>query len=426
MGLAIAAELGAQPRREQFEQQVAAGELRVSEEGRIKIEPHPSGNVFRVAVGVTSEPVPEGWSVFDQRYQWFGREPQAVTSGAHLFVLAVGRWRSAVVGLYEAVTAGAAKLPNSPNPDRWPWALGVRPLAAILPPLAERVPGQQGPQSGLPAHVYEAEAQEQLYRAVAASDPPPGPHSLEQKVQELERQDVLPDVIEAVRGLGKEARKEAIVERAIDLGGWTDEELQARAWYTGNGSGSHIEQLIDQILRFEIGSKGRLQRTHGIYSVGADVPVDGFGVSYRRAKSEQASQDEELPSHVIDLSELDRATQRHMELQDHLADALRQRGVEPRSPGGWQPQFDLGFESACKRFVVEVKSGDPVTQQQVRLGVGQVLEYRHLLAGQDSREVEPVLLVESEPPPPWAQLAEMLGVCLLRADQLEQGLSELL
>ncbi len=74
----------------------------------------------------------------------------------HLFVLAVDRWKSAVVGLYETVTAGAAKLPDSPDQTRWPWALGVRPLAAIPPPEATRVEGQVGPQSGLPAHVSDA------------------------------------------------------------------------------------------------------------------------------------------------------------------------------------------------------------------------------------------------------------------------------
>lgn len=117
---------------------------------RADITPHPSGQIFRVAVGVTDDPVPADWSAFDQRYQWFGRKPQSVASGAHLFILAVGTWRSAVVGLYEAVSAGADQLPDSPDPDRWPWALGVKPLAAIPPPLATRVDGQIGPQSGLP------------------------------------------------------------------------------------------------------------------------------------------------------------------------------------------------------------------------------------------------------------------------------------
>ena len=117
-----------------------------------------------------------------------------------------------------------------------------------------------------------------------------------------------------------------------------------------------------------------------------------------------------------------------MNLQDRLADALRRRGVEPRSPGSWQPQFDVAFEHAGERFVVEVKSGHPVSAQQVRLGAGQLLEYRHLLrnTATASQEVHAVLLVEAEPPHPWAALVGGLGIRLLRADQLEESLSALL
>jgi hypothetical protein len=126
--------------RAEFDDLVLSGTLRVDSDdlARAIIEPHPSSNVFRVAVGVSDDPVDETWSAFDHRYQWFTKPPQSVSSTAHLFVLAVGRWRSAVVGLYEAVTAGAAKLPDSPNETRWPWALGVRPLAAIPPPDATK------------------------------------------------------------------------------------------------------------------------------------------------------------------------------------------------------------------------------------------------------------------------------------------------
>jgi hypothetical protein len=155
---------------------VASGAVSIDRRGestRARLEPHRSGNIFRVAVGVTGEPVDAGWSAFDQRYQWFGKAPRSVTSGAHLFVLAVDRWKSAVVGLYETVSAGAAKLPASPNPERWPWALGVRPMAAIPPPEAVRVDGQTGPQSGLPERIYDKSVWPSLYAAVASSRLPP-------------------------------------------------------------------------------------------------------------------------------------------------------------------------------------------------------------------------------------------------------------
>lgn len=426
MGLGIAGHPEARPVGGQFEDLLAVGELRIDEKAAAVVQPLSSSNVFRVAVGVTGQSIAETWSAFDQRYQWFGRAPRNVTSGSHLFVLAVDRWRSAVVGLYEAVSAGAAKLPNSPDPDRWPWAVGVRPLAAIPPPLAERVDGQTGPQSGLPARVSDPDVRERLYRAVAASRPSPGPTRLEQRVQELEWLDVVQDVIEAVQSLGGEARASEAVARAIELGEWNAEELAARAWYTGGGVDSHVEHVLNQVLLFDQGATGSFQQVHGTYSVTGKAVSSGFGIPYRRAADEQRPEGDELPSHLVDLAELDRATKRHMNLQDRLADALRGRGIEPRSPAGWQPRFDLAFENGGKRFVVEVKSGDPVGAQQARLGAGQVLEYRHLLGEGGSTEVEPVLLFETGPPYPWAALAGEVGLRLLRADRLEESLSALL
>ncbi len=429
MGLGIAAGPGAHPSRAEFEDLVSAGELWIDSDGGVAkamIRPHASGNVFRVAVGVTGDSIEPDWSAFDQRYQWFGRQPKAVTSGAHLFVLAVDRWKSAVVGLYEAVSAGADRLPGSSDPERWPWALGVRPLAAIPPPEAVRVDGLVGPQSGLPARISDEGTLAQLYRVVAESPPPPGPAKPEHRVQELEWQDVVSDVLEAVATLGREAREPAVVERAIELGGWSGEELAARAWYTGSGVDSHIENIVRRALQFETGAKGPLNRVHGVYKPAAGAPAPGFGVAYRPAGKDHPGAAEELPPHVVDLAELDRATRRHMSLQDRLADGLRQRGIEPRSPGSWQPRFDLAFEHEGVQFVVEVKSGDPVSTQQIRLGVGQLLEYRHRLQPAASPQVRAVLLVESQPPEPWGELAGAVDIQLIRADELEQSLSGLL
>ena len=424
MGLSSAGDAPNQLTLAQFDQIVASGAVRIDDGGgaRAVIYPHSSGRVFRVAVGVTEDPVEPTWSAFDQRYQWFTTQPRSIASGDHLFVLAVGRWRSSVVGLYETVTAGAAKLRDSPNPERWPWALGVRPLAAIPPPEAERVEDQIGPQSGLPARIVDQDAIAQLYGAVASSPPPPGPTLLEQRVQEVEWRDVLSEVLQAVEQLESQAREPAVIARAIELGGWNSEELEARAWYTGAGDDSHIHQIVRHALQIETGSKGKLERLHGVFSVRAPTTGGGFGVPYRTHDSADADQDE-LPKNLVDLAELDRATRRHMQLQDRLARELQGRGIEPLSPGSWQPQFDLAFEHGGKHFVVEVKSGYPVSSQQMRLGAGQVLEYRQLLSNGASTEVRAAVMVEGEPPAPWRQLAADLGIQLLRADQLEESLS---
>lgn len=392
---------------------------------RARVQQHPSGRIFRVAVGVTGQPVDAAWSAFDRRYQWFGKAPKNVARGDHLFVLAVDRWRSAVVGLYEAVSAGAARLPDSPDPIRWPWAVGVRPLAAIPPPRAQRIEGQIAPHSGLPEQVYEASAWPLLYDAVSASPPPPGPRTLEQRIQELEWQDVSDDVLAAVRSLGSGAhrRRREIVERAVELGGWTSDELDARAWYTGFGDPSHVRQIVATALEREYSFTRRLgRRTGGLYFVneGVDTPAL-FGVSYRRASSTDATVPDRAP-HEVDLSELDAATARHMSLQDELADQLIGRGIKPRSPASWQPQFDLAFEHEGRHLVVEVKTGYPVSTQQVRLGVGQVLEYCHALRDGESSP-QPVLLLEGEPPSPWpVLLRDELGICVIRADGIARSL----
>src|SRR5262249_44642283 len=148
---------------------------------------------------------------------------------------------------------------------------------------------------------------------------------------ELEWRDVLPDVVEAVQSLEKDAREDAVIARAIEIGGWTQDELKARAWYTGSGVNSHIEHIVRSALQLETGTKGQFDRVHGVYSLKADIPAPGLGVAYRPASKNPAAQ-EELPAHLVDLSELDRATERHMNLQDRLAEALRHRGIEPRSP----------------------------------------------------------------------------------------------
>ena len=164
----------------------------------------------------------------------------------------------------------------------------------------------------------------------------------------------------------------------------------------------------------------------GLYFVneGVDAPAL-FGVSYRRASSTDATVPDRAP-HEVDLSKLDGATARHMSLQDELADQLLERGIEPRSPASWQPQFDLAFEHEGRHFVVEVKTGYPVSAQQVRLGVGQTLEYCHSLRN-DKSAPRPVLLLEGEPPAPWSVLLDdELGISVIRADGIASSLDRLL
>lgn len=158
---------------------------------------------------------------------------------------------------------------------------------------------------------------------------------------------------------------------------------------------------------------------------GTGAPEEqGFGLPYRPA-GDRDDAEEQLPHRVVDLAELDRATRRHMELQDRLASELRRRGIVPRSPEIWQPQFDLAFEHDGQRWVIEVKTSDPVSAQQVRLGLGQVLEYRHRLSCPGAPCVVAALLLETTPADPWSAICQDLGVVLVAADRLHEALSQL-
>lgn len=424
--------LAAAPAITDYEALIASGEIRVDETGRARITPQAPGRVFKVSIGVHNHPVDENWWAFNQRYQWLGRPPQHVTSGDHLFALAVDRWGSAVVGLYEAVSPGAQALPGSPDPSRWPLALGVRPLAAIFPPKGDRIPGCYGPQNPVPERVYSTTHQAALYAAVHDSPPAPAPTSVDGRVQEVQWQDVGDDVVEAVYELGNQAHQAAVIDRAIELGGWTEAELGVLAWYTSpNAENSHIRNVVRRAIDYELGSTRRIGRHYGsgpFHVVGDYTPPDtGFGAPYQPVGGRTPTHSDDAV-HKVNLDALERGTARHMDMQDKLAAALVARGVQPRRPNGSQPVFDLAFEHNSARYVVEVKSGEPASSQQVRYGVGQVLEYTHLLSQQAAAAmpVISVILIETAPPAPWAELTEHLGIRVLVLANLQADLDALL
>lgn len=149
--------------------------------------------------------------------------------------------------------------------------------------------------------------------------------------------------------------------------------------------------------------------------------ADGFGVDYR-------SGDEEIQSAApepfdVDPDQRDRGTRAHHETQNALAQIVREHGLTPRSPQG-DPNFDIGWEEPDGRLVVvEVKS---VTggnaEKQMRLGLGQVLRYRNLLASSEA-DVAAVLALSAPPRDArWIELCDELGVGLIWRPQLREML----
>ena len=129
--------------------------------------------------------------------------------------------------------------------------------------------------------------------------------------------------------------------------------------------------------------------------------------------------DESVPIVKIDVYEVDpsvveRGLQGHRRTQNALANWVRQRGLHPRRPGPTSPAlYDLAWKDGHTLYVCEVKSVTEMNEEkQLRLGLGQVLRYRHLLQ-RSGVTVVPVLVPERAPKDPtWNDLCRALGVRL--------------
>ena len=115
----------------------------------------------------------------------------------------------------------------------------------------------------------------------------------------------------------------------------------------------------------------------------------------------------------VDPERVERGTGAHRVTQNALYDHLVRLGMQPFSPTAGEPEYDLAWESNGCLFVAEVKSiTDENEDKQLRLGLGQVLWYRHLLARYHSPVVA-VLVAEREPAnPEWKSLCRELKVRL--------------
>jgi EVE domain len=110
-----------------------------------------------------------------------------------------------------------------------------------------------------------------------------------------------------------------------------------------------------------------------------------------------------------------RGLRAHHRLQNRLSDLVAAAGytpVDPESP--IDPAFDLAWFVGQTLFVVEVKSCTPDNQtQQLRLGIGQVLDYEDTLLAR-GHVVQPVLYLQEQPADPrWSSLAQRHGIQLV-------------
>jgi hypothetical protein len=120
---------------------------------------------------------------------------------------------------------------------------------------------------------------------------------------------------------------------------------------------------------------------------------------------------------------VERGLRGHADTQNELARVLREAGLPPRSRLPHEPNFDLAWQAADTAFVAEIKSiTDDNEEEQLRLGLGQVLWYRHRLQRMGYPKVVAVLVPERPPSDPsWADLCHDLRVVLLHGSNLDQA-----
>lgn len=150
------------------------------------------------------------------------------------------------------------------------------------------------------------------------------------------------------------------------------------------------------------------------------VPDDRrLGRAYEEADEEAATS--ERDPFEVDPNVVDRSLRAHARVQNDLARNVIKLGYEPLSPTAGDPKFDIAWTKNGQLWVAEVKSLTPSNEEmQLRLGLGQVLRYRNLLASEFD-VVTAVLAVEREPTDPaWGALCAELGVILVWPGNFDQ------
>lgn len=117
-----------------------------------------------------------------------------------------------------------------------------------------------------------------------------------------------------------------------------------------------------------------------------------------------------------------RGLRAHNVTQNLLAKAVEDAGWEPRRPKPEEPQYDLAWDAGDTIWVAEVKSIAPQNEErQLRLGLGQVIRYRQLLAA-EGRNVKALIATERRPSDSsWRELLAQEAVVLVWPGQMAVG-----
>lgn len=116
---------------------------------------------------------------------------------------------------------------------------------------------------------------------------------------------------------------------------------------------------------------------------------------------------------VFDPDKLGKARLEHAQVQNEYAIHLASHGIDVLEPAAGDPLFDLAWTRGRQFLVCEVKTVSTSNEaQQIRLGIGQVLDYRFQLAGRHSKTTSVLLLSRPPQSPQWEALCDSLGIRL--------------
>ncbi|MDB5910580.1 MAG: hypothetical protein JWP34_4694 [Massilia sp.] len=149
------------------------------------------------------------------------------------------------------------------------------------------------------------------------------------------------------------------------------------------------------------------------------LPRPGDGILGGPLQRHQAGR-HKVGALTIDLNRLDEGTEAHEATVAALIAYLALKQVEVCTHARNAPRFDAGWSRGEDVFIAEVKSlTDTSEDQQIRLGIGQILDYIHQLQGvRTFGQVRPVLVLEKRPADPrWSSLAEANGILLTWAPE---------
>lgn len=118
-------------------------------------------------------------------------------------------------------------------------------------------------------------------------------------------------------------------------------------------------------------------------------------------------------SFAVDMDALDRGSRAHALTLRALEEHLGGRGIALHKPATGCPLFDAGWRAGSSNWIVEVKSISASTEvQQLRLGLGQLLDYRARVAQRGTKAKATLVLSEEPSDLDWIDICASVAVRL--------------